>query len=74
MDRIRVIVEWTRITSRFWRLYVDPWNEDQVFLRNDYRTAHAYLEELQSLPVTPALITAQEELQTLLHNLDWKVS
>ena len=63
MDRIRVIVEWTRITARFWRLYVDPWNEDQTFLRNDYRTAH-----------TPALITAQEELQELLHNLDWKVS
>lgn len=74
MDRIRVIVEWTRSTSRFWRLYVDPWNEDQGFLRNDYRTAHEYLEELKSLPVTPALITAQEELQALLHNLDWKVS
>lgn len=74
MDRIRVIVEWTRATSRFWRLYTNPWHEDQEFLRNDYRTAHAYLEELESLPVTPALITAHEEVQTLLHNLDWKVS
>lgn len=74
MDRIRVIVEWTRITSRFWMLYVDPWNEDHELLRNDYRTAHVYLEEMKSLPVTPALITAQEELQTLLRNLDWKVS
>lgn len=74
MDRILVIVEWTRITSRFWRLYANPWHEDQTFLRNDYRNAHAYLDELKSLPVTPALITAQEELQTLLHNLDWKVS
>lgn len=74
MDRIHVIVEWTRITSRFWRLYTNPWHEDQKFLRNDYRTAHAYLDELKFLPVTPALITAQDELQTLLHNLDWKVS
>ena len=74
MDRIRVIVEWTRIASRFWRWYVDPCNEDQSFLDNDYRTAHAYLEELKSLPVTPALITAHEELQTFLRNLDRKVS
>ena len=74
MDRIHVIVEWTRISARFWRLYVDPWNGDQTFLRNDYRTAHAYLEELRSRSPYSALITAREELQTLLHNLDWKVS